>query len=96
MWSAHIKALQESRQLKTDKVKKNKHFKAHNFKVGQLLAVKNHLRNTFESRFMSDYRLLDIVNEGTLLVESPDDKTRRININNTKPVSARAAADNAL
>ena len=26
LWSAHAKALQENRQLKTDKVKKNKHF----------------------------------------------------------------------
>ena len=76
LWSAHTRALQESRQLKTDKVEKNKHFKAHDFKVGQLIAVKNHLRNTFESRFISDYRVLDIVNEHTLLVESPDGKTR--------------------
>ena len=96
LWSAHIKALQESRQLKTDKVKKNKHFKAHNFKVGQLIAVKDHLRNTFGSRFLSDYRLLDKINEHTLLVKSPDGKTRQININDAKPVSATAATDNAL
>ena len=96
LWSAHAKALHESSQLKTDKVKSNKHFKAHDFKVGQLIAVKNHLRNTFESRFILDYRVLDIVNEHILLVESPDSKTRRININNAKPVSARAATDNAL
>ena len=63
LWSAHAKALQENRQLKTEKVEKNKHFKAHNFKVSQLIAVKNHLRNTFKSRFMSDYRVLKIVNE---------------------------------
>ena len=74
----------------------NKHFKVHNFKVGQLIAVRNHLRSTFESRFISDYRVLDIVNEHTLLIESPDGKTRWININNAKPVSARTATDNAL
>ena len=77
-------------------MEKNKHFKAHDFKVGQLIAVKNHLRNTFESRFVSDYRVLKILNEQTLLVESPDDKTRQININNAKPVSATAATNNAL
>ena len=77
-------------------VEKNKHFKAYDFKVGQLVAVKNHIRNTFESRFISDYRVLKIVNEGTLLVESPDGKTRQININDAKPVSATATADNAL
>ena len=96
LWSAHAKALKENRKLKTEKVEKNKHFKAHDFKVGQLIAVKNHLRNTFESRFILDYRVLKIVNELTLLVESPDDKTRQININDAKPVSATAAINNAL
>ena len=76
LWLVHSKALQESRQLKTNKAKKNKYFKAHDFKVGQLIAVRNHLRNTFESRFISDYRVLDIVNECTLFLESPDSKTR--------------------
>ena len=88
--------LQENRQLETDKVEKNKHFKAHNFKVGQLIAIKNHLRNTFDSRFISHYRVLDTVNEHTLVIESPDSKTRWTNINDAKPVSARAATDNAL
>ena len=75
LWLAHAKALQENRQLKTDKIKKNKHFKAHDFKIGQLIAVKNHLRNTFEFKFISDYRVLDIVNDCTLVIESPDGKT---------------------
>ena len=96
MWSAHAKALQENRHLKTKKAENNKHFKAHDFKAGQLIAVKNHLRNTFESRFVSDYKVLEIVNECTLLVESPDGKTRQININDAKPVSTTAATNNAL
>ena len=75
LWSAHTKDLQENRQLKTEKVEKNKHFKTHDFKVGQLIVVGNHLRNTFESRFVSDSRVLKILNEQTLLVESLDGKT---------------------
>ena len=63
LWSAHAKALEENRQLKTEKVKKNTHFEAHDFKIGQLIAVKSHLRNTFEFRFISDYRVMEIVNE---------------------------------
>ena len=55
---AYAEALQENRQLKTDKVEKNKHVKGHNFKIGQLIAVKNHLRNTFEPNFVADYRVL--------------------------------------
>ena len=35
LWLAHPKALRGNRQLKTDKVEENKHFKAHNFKIGQ-------------------------------------------------------------
>ena len=96
LWLAHAKALQENRQLNTDKVEKNKHFKAQDFKIGQLVAVKNHLRNTFDSKFIPDYRVLDIVNEHTLVVENPDGKTRQININDAKPVSARAATDNTV
>ena len=50
----------------------------------------------FDTRFISDYRILKIINECTLLIESPDAKTRKINIDDTKPVSAITAADNAL
>ena len=56
-------------------MEKNKHFTAHNFKVGQLIAVKNHLRSTFEPKFVSDYRILKIIIECTLLIESPSGKT---------------------
>ena len=78
LWLSHAKSLQENRLLKTETVEQNKHFKSHNFKVGQLIAVKNHLRNTFETRFISDYRILKIINDCTLLIESPDRKTRKL------------------
>ena len=96
LWLSHAKSLQENRLLKTEALEHNKHFKLHEFKVGQLVAVKNHLRNTFDTRFISDYRIVKIINECTLLIESPDGKTRKINVNNAKPVSAITAADNAL
>ena len=66
LWSVHTKSLQENRLLKTEKVEKNKTFKVHNFKVDQLIAVKNHLRSMFKPKFMSDYRILKIANEHTL------------------------------
>ena len=96
LWSAHAKSLQENRLLKTEAVKRNKNFKSHNFKVGQLIAVKNHLRKTFETKFVLDYRILKIVNEPTLLIESPNGKTWQINTNDAKPVSALTATDDAL
>ena len=45
---------------------------------------------------MSEYRILKIVNECTLLIESPNDKTYQINVNDAKPVSALTTTDNAL
>ena len=96
MWLAHIKALQAYRQLSTDRGERNKYFKAHNFKIGQPIVAKNHLRNTFESKFITDYRALEIVNDRTLIAQSPDAKTWQIKVNYAKPVSARAATDTAL
>ena len=44
LWLTHAKSLQDNRLLKTDALECNKHFKSHKFKVGQLVAVKNHLK----------------------------------------------------
>ena len=44
LWLTYAKSLQENRLLKTDALEHNKHFKSHKFKVGQLIAVKNHLK----------------------------------------------------
>ena len=96
LWLTHAKSLQENRLLKTDRLECNKNFKSHHFKVGQLLAVKNHLKSMFDPKFISDYRILNIIKEHTLLIQSPDGKARKININDAKPVSAITAADNML
>ena len=55
-----------------------------------------YLKSMFEPKFVSDYRVLKVVNEHTLLTESPDGKIHQININDAKPVSACTASDNAL
>ena len=56
LWLAHAKNLQEKRLLKTNTLEHSKHFKSHHFKVGQLVAVKNHFKSTFDTKFVSDYR----------------------------------------
>ena len=56
----------------------------------------NHLKGTFNIKFVSDFRILNIINEHTLLIQSPDGKIRKININNAKPVSAFTGTDNVL
>ena len=60
------------------------------------MTVINHLKSMFDPKFISDYRILNIVNEHTLLIHSPGGKTRKININGAKSVTAISAADNAL
>ena len=55
LWSTHAKNLQENRLLKTNMSECNKNFKSHHFKVGQLIAVKNHLKGTFHAKLISDY-----------------------------------------
>ena len=94
LWLTHTKSLQENRLFKSDTLECNKNFKSHHFKVGQLVTVKNHLKSTFDPKFASDYRILDIINDRTLLIQSPDGKTREIHINDAKPVPAISAADN--
>ena len=44
LWVTHDKSLQENRLLKTDALEHNKLFDLHEFKVGQLIAFKNHLK----------------------------------------------------
>ena len=95
MWHSHAKNLQENRLLKMDTLEHNKNFKSHDFKVGQLIAMKNHLKGTFDTKFISDYRILNIINKHALLIQIPNGKTRKININDAKPVSASTAIDNA-
>ena len=40
LWHSHAKNLQENRLLKSDTLECNKNFKSHDFKVGQLIAIK--------------------------------------------------------
>ena len=96
LWLTHANNLQENRLFQTDTLECSKNFKSHYFKVGQLITVKNHLKSIIDPMFVSDYIILNIINECTLLIQSPDGKTRKININDTKPVSAISAADNVL
>ena len=40
LWLTHTKNLQKHRLLKATTLECNKNFKSHNFKVGQLIAIK--------------------------------------------------------
>ena len=74
LWLTHAKSLQENRLLKNNTLECNKNFKSHHFKVGQLIVVKNHLKSTFDPKFISNYKILNTINECTLLIQGPDGK----------------------
>ena len=63
LWLNHAKSFQENRLLKTNTLECNKNFKSHHFKIGQLAAVRNHLKSMFDTKFIEDYRILNIINE---------------------------------
>ena len=76
LWLTHAKSLPENRLSKTNTLECNKHFQSDHFKVGQLVADKNHLKSMFDTKFVSEYRILNIINECTLLIQSPDEKNQ--------------------
>ena len=43
--------------------------------------AKNHACHTFEPKYLLDYRILQIFNDSTLLIITPDGKERKMNIN---------------
>ena len=45
---------------------------------------------------MGDYRILKILNEGTLLLVTPSGRECKMNINNVKPCNTLQIAENAL
>ena len=54
------------------------------FEIGQPVMVWNHAHHKFEPKYLLDYRVLQILNDSTLLLVNPDGKDRKTNINDVK------------
>ena len=55
----------------------------------------NHVCNTFEPKYLLDYKVLKIINDSTLFLIIPNGKERKTNINDAKPCRATELVENA-
>ena len=53
--------------------------------VGQSVMVKHHARHTFETKYLSNFRVLHQVNKCILLLLIPDGNEQKPNTGNVKP-----------
>ena len=71
LWTHHAQLLKDTRQCRDVPVDHINDDEELTFKQGQPVMVKLHTRHTFEAKYLSDYRVLHQVNEGTLLLLTP-------------------------
>ena len=57
--------------------------------------VKNHTHHSFEPKYLVDYRLLEILNENTLLLVTPNGREVKTHINDVKPATKLTLAEYA-
>ena len=95
MWRLHAELLQDTRQDK-DPEEEGKFDKASNFKIVQLVLIKNHTAYTFQPKYLVDYRVTKIVNDSTLTVSSPDGKEKKCNIHHVKAIFPTTAFTSAF
>ena len=63
--------------------------------TGQPVMVRNHACHTFEPKHLLDYRILQILNDSTLLLVTPNGKESKMNINKIKLCSTSKLVKNA-
>ena len=95
MWKLHAELLNDSGKTK-DPVEERKFDKASDLKIGQLVLIKNHTASTFQLKYLADHRIIKIVNDGTVIVSSPDRKEKKCNIHHVEPISPTIAFTLAL
>ena len=89
MWKIHAKLHQESRQSEPET--EEKYNSTRDLKEEQLVLMKNHNVRAFQPKYVTDYRVIIIINENTLIVPSPDSRERKCNIHHIKPISPTEA-----
>ena len=68
-----------------------KHDKAANLKIGQLVLIKNNTDTAFDPKYLADHRVVQILNELVVILQTPDGKEKRCNIHNLKPINTSQA-----
>ena len=85
MWKTHAKLLWELRQSEPETEKK--YNSTRDLKEGQLVLMKDHNVRTFQPKDVTDYRVIKIINENTVIVRSPGGREIKCNIHHIKPIS---------
>ena len=94
MWKLHTKLIKENRR--TDPVENKKNTEATDLKIGQLVFVKDHQKGTFDPTYIYDHRISDILNDSTVVLNTPDGKERKCNIHHIKLMTPVDASTNAF
>ena len=71
-WKLHAKLIEENRGV--DPVQDKKITKASDLKVGQLVFINDCCKGTFEPKYISDHRVSGIINDSTVILNTPDGK----------------------
>ena len=90
----HIKLLWEMRQSEPETEKK--YNSTQDLKEGQLVLIKDHKARAFQPKYLADYRIIKVINENTVIVVSTDDRERKCNIHQIKPISPAEAFTQSL
>ena len=95
MWKLHTELLQDTRCDKDPEGEGN-FDKALNFKIQELVLIKNHAASTFQPKYLADHRIIRIVNYSTVIVASPDVREKKCNIHHVKAISPTTAFTSAF
>ena len=89
LWKVHAETLHDIQTQKDpgegdDYVK---YYKATDLKTGQLVLIKKNTGISFDPKYLVNHRVVQIVNESVVILQTPDGKEKRCNIHNLKPIS---------
>ena len=76
----------------------SKPWKARNdtkFEIGLPVMVKNYAHHVLEPENLTDYRVLKILNESTLILVTPNSREHKTNISDVKPATTPELVDSA-
>ena len=89
--TAHLKELHQKNKNPIDQIHNN----STKFKIGQPVMVKIMLTILSNPKYLLDYKALEILNDNTLLLITPNGKEKKTKIENVKPCSTTELVKNA-
>ena len=93
LWKIHAETLHDIRTKNNPEEGDDdtKYDKATDLKIGQLVLIKNNTGTAFDPKDLADHRIVWIVNESIVILQTPDGKEKRCNIYNVKPINTSQA-----